>query len=147
MQVYLKTDIKGVGLSGEIIKVNEGYARNFLIPRGMAVEVNNGNAESFKKRQRTIENRKEVIATQTSMLAEKIRSISLTLKKKMHDDGKLYGALSAGDVVSKLAEKGVSVSKSQVVFDKSIKEKGSYEITIKLSSRLQPRIRVAIIAE
>lgn len=147
MKVFLKKDVEKVGLAGEIIKVKEGFAYNYLIPQGLGVAVTDDNADFFKKRERTIENRKEVLSTQTSMLAEKINAMEIVLKKKMHDDGKLYGALSTGDIVDKLAEKGVSVAKNQVVFGKSIKAKGAYEVTIKLSSRLQPKIKVTVVAE
>lgn len=147
MKVYLKKDVEKVGLAGEIIKVKEGFAINYLIPRGFAMPVTEANANFFKKRERTIENRKEVLSSQTSMLAEKINSMDLVLKKKMHDDGKLYGALSSTDIVEKLAEKGVSVGKNQIIFGKSIKSKGVYEVVIKLSSRLQPKVRVTVVSE
>jgi ribosomal protein L9 len=147
MKVYLKKDVEKIGMAGEIIKVKEGFAINYLIPRGLAIAVTDTNVDFFKKRERTIENRKEVLSTQTSMLAEKINSIDLILKKKMHDDGKLYGALSSSDIVDKLAEKGVSVAKNQIVFGKSIKSKGVYEVVIKLSSRLQPKVKVTVVAE
>lgn len=147
MKVYLKKDVEKVGMAGEIIKVKEGFAINYLIPHGLAMAVTDANANFFKKRERTIENRKEVLSSQTSMLAEKINSMDLILKKKMHDDGKLYGALSSTDIVEKLAEKGVSIGKNQVIFGKSIKSKGAYEVTIKLSSRLQPKIRVTVVSE
>ena len=147
MKVYLKKDVEKVGMAGEIIKVKEGFATNYLIPRGLAMAVTDSNAEFFKKRERTVENRKEVLSTQTSMLAEKINSMDLILKKKMHDDGKLYGALSSTDIVEKLSEKGVSVGKNQIIFGKSIKTKGVYEVVIKLSSRLQPKVKVTVVSE
>ncbi len=147
MKVYLKKDVEKVGIAGEIIKVKEGFAINYLIPRGFAVAVTNANADFFKKRERLVENRKEVLSSQTSMLAEKIAAIDLILKKKMHDDGKLYGAISPTDIVDKLAEKGISIGKNQVIFVKSIKSKGVYEVTVKLSSRLQPKVKVTVVPE
>ncbi len=147
IKVYLKKDVERIGMAGEIIDVKEGFAMNYLIPRGFGVVVTDTNSQFFKKRERTIEHRKEVISSQTSMLAEKIGALELILKKKMHDDGKLYGAVSAGDIVDKLAEKGVSVGKNQILFPKAIKSQGSYEVTVKLSSRLQPKIKVTILAE
>jgi len=147
MKVFLKKDVEKLGLAGEMVKVSDGYALNFLIPKGLAVPVNAHNEKYFKAHERVVENRKAVLATQTSMLAEKISSMPITIKRKMHDDGKLYGAISPHEVVDELAKKGISVSKSQVLFGKSIKEKGSYDVTIKLSSRLQPKIKVTIVSE
>jgi large subunit ribosomal protein L9 len=101
-----------------------------LIPRGLAIPITDSNTDFFKKRERTIENRKEVLLTQTSMLAEKINALELVIKKKMHDDGKLYGAVSPAEIVDKLSEKGRAVGKNQILFNKSIKSKGVYEVIV-----------------
>lgn len=147
MQVFLKKDIERVGLKGEIIKVNTGYARNFLIPRGHAVEITTANKAEFEKKALQVDNRKKVIETETSMLAEKISQLSVTIQRKLHDDGKLYGALNTQEIVDAFSAKGITVSKSQVKIDKSIKSKGSHKVTIKLSSRLQPQVTVNVISE
>jgi len=147
MEVYLRKDVEKIGLAGEIIKVGDGFARNFLIPQGLAVEITNANKSQFLSKIRKVENRKEVIATQTSMLAEKLSSITLTLKRKMHDDGQLYGSINASEVVEALAEKGISITKSQVEFEKSIKSKGIFKVIIKLTTRLKSTITLNIVAE
>jgi large subunit ribosomal protein L9 len=147
MKVYLKQDVPKLGLAGEIIKVSDGYAQNFLFPKKLAVAITPENQESYEKKQRLVDRRKEVIETETSMLAEKIRSMQLTIKRKMHEDQKLYGAISQAEVADLLAEKGVKVAKNQVVFNKSIKEKGLYDVTIKLSSRLQPSLKLKVMPE
>ena len=147
MEVYLRKDVEKIGLAGEIIKVGDGFARNFLIPQGLAVEITSANKSQFLSKIRKVENRKEVIATQTSMLAEKLSSITLTLKRKMHDDGQLYGSINASEVVEALAEKGISITKSQVEFEKSIKSKGIFKVIIKLTTRLKSTITLNIVAE
>lgn len=147
MRVYLLKDIEKVGIAGEIVKISEGFARNYLIPRKLAIEITSENELAFKNRIKTVERRKEAVASQTSMLAEKIKSLEIVLKRKIHDDGKLYGSISPGEIVDALAGKEVSISKSQVEFDKSIKQKGTYEVTIKLSTKLKPKLKVKIIPE
>jgi large subunit ribosomal protein L9 len=147
MKVFMRKDVPQVGATGEIIVVGDGYGRNFLLPKGLAVEVTPENEASFAKRTKTIENRKEVVATQTSLLAEKLKSLKLVIKKKMHDDGKLYGAINAHDVIDVLQAKGFSVSKSQIQFDKSIKAKGTYSVTVKLTTRLKPQVMIEVVAE
>lgn len=147
MKVYLLKDVEKIGMAGEIIKTSEGYARNFLIPKKLGVEVTEKNEESFKNRLRKLEERKEVIETKTSMAAERIKDLELVLKKKMHDGDKLYAAIGANEIVDLLAKEGVSVSKSQVEFDKSIKSKGSYSVTIKLSSKLKPVFKLKVVPE
>jgi len=147
MKVFLRKDIEKVGLAGEIIKVGDGYARNYLIPNGLAIEITKKNETFYAKRIKKVEHRKEVIATQTSMLAEKIKSLKVTLKKKVHDDGKLYGAVNASEIVDLLAKKGVMIAKNQVKIDKSIKTKGTFVVTIKLTSRLQPQLSLNVVPE
>ncbi|TET06811.1 50S ribosomal protein L9, partial [Candidatus Dependentiae bacterium] len=139
MKVFLRKDVEKIGLAGEIVKVTDGYAKNYLIPKGLAVVITGKSEKFFKSCERVVENRKSVITTQSSMLAEKINSMHITIKRKMHDDGKLYGAINPNEIVDELTKKGVSISKNQVLFPKSIKERGTYEVTIKLSSRLQPK--------
>ena len=148
MKVYLLKDVEKVGMAREIVKVSDGFAVNFLIPNKLAKEIKSDKDEAFYQlKTKAVENRKEAIATVTSMLAEKIKNTSITLKRKLHDNDKLYGAITAAEIVSLLAEKGISVSKSQVEFDKSIKTKGSHDVIIKLSSRLQPVLKLKIISE
>ena len=147
MEVYLRKDVEKIGFAGEIIKVGDGFARNFLIPQGLAIEITPTNKIQYQSKIRTIENRKEKIASETSMFAEKLNIVSLTLKRKMHDDGQLYGSINASEVVEALAEKGIQITKSQVEFEKSIKSKGSFKVGIKLTARLKAIITVNIISE
>jgi len=145
MRVFLLKDIEKIGLAGEIVKVKSGFASNYLIPRKLAVILTPENEKHYKTRVKTVEHRKEVLESKTSMLAEKISSLQLKLKCKTHDDGKLYGAVSPADVVDLLAEKGVSISKNQVEFGKSIKSTGTYKVTIKLSSKLKPVLTLKVV--
>lgn len=147
MKVYLLKNVERIGMAGEIIKVSDGFGTNYLIPNKLAIEITKDNEEFFKKREKQIENRKEKVATQTSMLAEKINDLTIVIKRKLHDDGKLYGALSPAEIVEALSEKSVSVSKSQVDMPKAIKAQGTYEVTIRLSSRLQPKVKVKVVSE
>ena len=147
MEIYLYKDVEKIGLAGEIIKVGDGFARNYLIPQGLGVEITSQNKSQFLSKIRKVENRKEVIATQTSMFAEKLNTVSITLKRKMHDNGQLYGSINASEIMEALAEQGISITKGQVEFDKPIKSKGSFKVSIKLSTRLKSTITVTIIAE
>ncbi len=145
MKVYLLKDIEKVGIAGEILTVSEGYAKNFLFPRKLALEVTGSNEQFFQKRAKTIDNRKQAIESASSMLSEQIKSLNLMIKKKVHDDNRLYASINPSDIVDLLAEKNIKISKSQVIFDKSIKEVGSYPVTIKLSSKLQPQMTLKVV--
>ena len=144
MKVYLLKDVEKVGFAGEIIKVKDGYAQNFLFPRKLGVQVTAQNSSFYESRVKNVEHRKEALASEQSMLSEKINQIVVTLKKKAHDDNKLYASISPSDIVDALAEQGVKISKNQVKFDKSVKTLGEHKVTIKLSSKLQPQLTVKI---
>ena len=148
LRVFLLKDVEKVGMSGEIIKTAEGFARNYLIPRKFGVEVTDKNEASFSHRLKTIEHRKEVIASKTSLLAEKIKAAQITIKKKIHDNDQLYGSISPKEIAEELSKQHqITIANSQVIFDKSIKTKGIHTITIKLSSALQPQLKVKIVPE
>lgn len=147
MKVFLLKDVEQVGLKGEILNVSTGFGMNFLMPRKMAVKITKNNEKYYQQKAKSFDNRKEIIATETSMLAEKIKGITLTIKHKTHDEGKLYSSVSPAEIVDAMAEKGIKISKSQVEFAKSIKQIGDYEVTIKLSSRLKPRIKLHVVSE
>lgn len=144
MKVYLLKDITKVGLKGEVIKVKSGYAKNFLFPNKLAVEITKTNETFYATKALQVDKRKEIIESETSMLSEQIANTTIILKKKTHDDGKLYAAINSSDIVDALKDKSITISKSQVKFDKSIKAKGSYKVTIKLSSKLQPQLQVNV---
>lgn len=147
MKVFLLKDVLNVGMEGEIVTVSDGYAANFLFPRKLAQEVTARSAKGFENQLRVIEQRKTVVASKTSMLAERIKGLKPVLKMKMHDGDKLYGAVNAQDLVDFLAAEGVSVAKNQIIFDKAIKTKGTHPVIVKLSNSLQPVMMVKIVSE
>ncbi|MBI2774864.1 50S ribosomal protein L9 [Candidatus Dependentiae bacterium] len=144
MKVYLLKNVEKVGMAGEIISVSDGFAANYIIPHKLGVQITSENQSFYEQKKKTVEHRKEVIATETSMLAEKIKSIHVILKRKMANGTKLFGSIAPAEVADLLAEKGVKVAKNQIIFEKPIKEKGSYEVIVKLSSRLQPKIKLTV---
>ncbi len=147
MKVFMLKDVENVGLAGEIVKVAEGFGVNFLVPKKLAVQVTPQNQAHYEKNKREVANRAEAISSKTSMMAEKIKGLQLVLKRKMHNDGKLYGAVTTTEVVELMAAHGIAVSKSQIEFDKNIKEKGSFDFTIKLTSKIKPKATLKVIAD
>lgn len=146
MKVYLLKDVEKIGMAGEIVKVSDGYAANFLLPRKWGVQITPENESLYQAKRAQVEKREEVIATKSSMLAERIKALEVVVKRKLHDGDQLYGSVSPQEIVDALSEKGVSVAKNQVTFDKSIKTKGTHTVKIKLSSKLQPEIRVKVVS-
>jgi len=147
MKIFLLKDIEKVGIQGEIIKVSDGFAANFIIPKKLGIQITPANEAFYKKKIKTIENRKEAVSTATSMLAEKIKDTTITIKRKMHDEEKFYGSVTTGEIKELLSQKGIAVAKNQILIDKPIRTKGLHEIIVKLSSRLQPSFKLKIVPE
>jgi large subunit ribosomal protein L9 len=145
MNVFLLKDIVQVGLKNEIIKVSDGYAANFLFPKKLAVEVTPANEKLYAAKARVVQNRAAIIESTSSVLGDQIANLNLKLKKKMDGD-KLYAAVGQNEIVDLLKEHNISISKSQVIFDKAIKAKGNFEVTIKLSSKIQPKFTLQVTA-
>jgi large subunit ribosomal protein L9 len=146
MKVYLLKNVEKVGLAGEIIKVKDGFAKNFLFPQKAAKEVTKSNEAFLESRAKTVENRKAVISSETSMLSETVQNTKITLKKKTHDDNRLYAAINPSEIVDALAEQNIKVNKSQVIINKAIKSTGTYKVIIRLSAKLQPELTVQIVS-
>lgn len=146
MKVYLSKDIANVGKAGTIVNASDGFVTNFIVPKKMGIIVTEGNRAMLEAKIKSFEQQKKEIAVKTSALSEKIAALTLTIAKKMHEDGKLYGALNAQDIVDLLAQKGVVIAKNQVIFDRPIKTKGSHTVTIKLSSTLQSLCSVRVVS-
>lgn len=138
-------DVEKVGMAGQVINVSDGYAANFLIPRKLAIKVDGQNKEFFEKRIKKAVVTAKVLNSKAAMLAERIANMHVTIKKRSHDEGKLYGAVGADEVVDLLKKKDVSVNKKQIDFPKSIKTTGEHKVVIKLSSKLKPQLTIKVV--
>lgn len=105
MRVYLLKNVERVGFAGEILKVADGFAQNYLFPNKLAVQITDNNEKFYSGKIKQVENKKEALATATSMRAEDIKSTNLVLKRKTHDNGRLYASVAPSEVVDLLAEK------------------------------------------
>ncbi len=144
MQVYMLKDVERVGLAGSMITVSEGYAVNFLVPRKLAVIINESNRDFFKNKKVKEQVSAEILNSKVAMLAERIKELRLNIKERVHDDGKLYGSVGADEIVALLKEKEIVIDRKQVVFDKSVKFVGEHKVTIRLSSKLQPQFTLKV---
>ena len=147
MKVYMLKDVEKVGMNGQIITVSDGYAQNFLFPRKLAIRVTEENIAFFKEREIKEKVTAEVVSSKASMLAERIKHIQLVIKEKTHNDGKLYGSVSADEIVELLKAKEVAINKKQVEFPKAIKEVGEHKVTIKISSKLKPQLTLKVVSK
>lgn len=147
MKVILIKDIENLGNAGDVKEVANGYARNFLIPGGY-VEVA---TKSAVERAEKVKIEKEKVAKEglkgIEEIAEKLESVSIIIKAKADDSGKLYAAIKSKEIFKSLNDKGFKISEDRIVIEKPIKELGDYEVIINLDHGLEVRIGVVIESE
>ncbi len=146
MKIFLLKDVMRVGMASEMIEVSDGYALNYLIPQKLGVQVTEHNEKALQHKVRTLQKRTEVVVSKTSMLAEQIKGLKAVLRVKTHDGDRLYAAISAHDVVELLSGSGIKIAKNQVLFSETIKAKGVYPVTIKLSNTLKPVLTLKVVS-
>ena len=133
MKVILKQDIKGVGKKDEVINANDGYARNYLFPKNLAVEANNENMTKLKAKQEALSYKKSQEKEEAQKQAEKMKQITLTLKVKAGENGKIFGGITAKEIAENLKNQyGIDIDKKKIALNETIKTLGKFVIEIKL---------------
>ncbi len=145
MKVFLRRDVENVGMQGDIVNVSDGFANNYLLPRRFAIRVDAHNEAAFKRRLSYVQEREKAVASKAAMTAERIASLQVTLKRKTHDESKLYGSVTQQEIAQALQDRGISVAKNQVRIEKTIKTTGTHTVTIKLSRDLQPQLQITVV--
>lgn len=147
MKVILTQDIKGVGKKDEIINANDGYARNFLLPRKMAVEANSQNMSLLQGRKDSANFKKEQEKENALILQEKLSKIMLKIKVKAGGNGKIFGSITSKEIATELKNQySIDVDKKKILLKDSIKEIGVFNIEIKLYEGIIGKLKIDIIA-
>ncbi|MBN1365961.1 MAG: 50S ribosomal protein L9 [Syntrophaceae bacterium] len=149
MKVILKQSISSLGKAGNVVKVNDGYARNYLIPKGLAIEANEKNIKLFEHEKNNILRKAAKEHKSAQDLADVLSRETITITRKVGDQDKLFGSVSAKDIEEALKEKGYNVNRKMIVHEHGdhIKELGEYEIKIKLAHDVETQIKLNIVGE
>ena len=145
MDVILLQDVQALGTAGDIVKVKPGYARNYLFPRGFALRSSKRNRAVAEEKKRNIEMSSKRLEQANMSLVNKISKIELTFEMQVGDEEKMFGAVTTKDIQKALKEKGISIDRSALILDESIKSLGIYHIPINLSSELETEIKIYVI--
>lgn len=144
-QIILRENVKGIGKEGEVVEVKDGYARNYLLPKNLALEATDFNIKLFdeekKKKVKKLEKEKGL----SLQLAEKIKSISCTITVEAQPDDVLYGAVTAQEIEKSLKEEGLDVDKKQILLDEPIKKLGVYQVSIKLHPEVTSSLKIWVV--
>lgn len=144
MRVLLKQDVSKIGKKGQILEVKEGYARNFLIPGGLAVEASGGAMKQIEEEKKASDRHKAKEKEEAQGLAEKIEALSILLKHKAGDEGRLFGSITSAEVAEALKQKNFNIDKKKIVLDEPIRLVGDYEVKIKLHPEVAAHLNVQI---
>lgn len=145
MEILLKKDVKGVGLAGDIKKVADGYARNYLIPQGLAIASSSGAAKQSKQIREAAERRHARERQAAMSAAEKLSAVVLDFKARAADTNRLFGSITASDIAHALEmQSGLEINKRQVELEHPIRELGTHQVPIRLMAGVEPMVTVIV---
>ena len=143
MQLILREDIGNLGKKGDKVEVAPGYARNYLLPKKLAMEINENNLRQMEKERKIQLVKLHEEKEEAEQLAEQIRSVQLSFSRKVHGE-ELYGSVSASDVVDALQVKGFVIDKRKIVLDDPIKTLGEFEISARLHPEVTGSVKIKV---
>jgi large subunit ribosomal protein L9 len=147
MQVILREDIDTLGKMGDVVKVADGYGRNYLVPTKKAIEATPKNVHAMDHAKKMVSDRIRKMKKEATVEADKIKAISVTIKVKTGEEGKLFGAVTSKDIAEAVQAQGVEIDKRKIVLDEPIKRVGDYTVTVKLHTDITADIKVSVVAE
>jgi len=147
MKVVLTQDMESLGLGGEIVNVAKGYARNYLIPQGMALEATEQNIKLTERQRKNIEIKRIKAKEEALKVKERLSGISVTIAQKVGEEDKLYGSVTTMDIAEQLEKQGITVERRRMVLDKPIKTLGDFAVTVKLHPDVSASIKVVVVPE
>ncbi len=145
MQVLLMQNVPGIGNAGEVKKVTDGYARNYLLPRKLAVIATGGAVKQSEAIRQAVVRREAKTRGEAEELAKLIEKVTLTFRAKAGEGDRLFGSITSGDIVDALArEKGITVDKRKIEMNSPLKELGNHPVTIKLHPEVSANVMVVV---
>jgi ribosomal protein L9 len=145
MILILVKDVKGVGKAGEVVKVSDGYARNLLLPKGLAREATEGNVKNLEKQKAIKEEQRQKDLTEAKELAQKIAQFKVRIVTKSGEGGRLFGSITSKDIADALAEQyKITIDKRKFVLDNPIKHTGEYELDIKIYPEVVAKLKFTV---
>ena len=147
MKVILKQDVDTLGLEGDTVAVADGYARNYLIPKGIALEANQQNIKLMESKTKKIEIRRLKAKEDAEKIRETIADMVVTISQKVGEDDRLYGSVTSMDIAAQMENQGITIDRRKIVLDKPIKTLGEFEVPIKLYPEVTGSVKVEVIPE
>jgi large subunit ribosomal protein L9 len=147
MKVILKADMDSLGLEGSMVNVAKGYARNYLIPNGFAVEATDQNIKLVEMQEKKIDARRVKAKEDAEKLKLTMTDTVVTLTQKVGEEGKLYGSVTTMDITAQLRNSGIDIDRKKILLDKPIRALGEYDVLVKLHPEVTGSIKVIVAPE
>ncbi|HEY4307061.1 MAG TPA: 50S ribosomal protein L9 [Gemmatimonadaceae bacterium] len=147
MEIILRQAVENLGGPGDVVKVKAGYARNYLLPHGLAYEATPGNLKRIQQERDRLDAAESERRGAAQSIAEKLEQVSLTFSARVGEEGKLFGSVTAADVAQQLEAQGFHIEKRQIDLHEPIKALGVYRVPIRLHADVKPEVRVWVIKQ
>jgi large subunit ribosomal protein L9 len=147
VQVILQDDVPNLGKIGEVVRVKPGYARNFLFPRGLAVEANPNSLRVLEHQKRLVSAKADREHKQAESAASHLNGLKLVVKARAGEEGRLFGSVTTMDIERLLAEKGVRIERRRITLEEPIKQLGTYPISVQVGRQVRATIELTVEAE
>ncbi len=147
MEIILRQGVENLGKPGDVVNVKAGYARNYLLPHGLAYEATPGNLKRIQQERDRLEAAENERRNNAQGIAERLEQVSLTFSARVGEEGKLFGSVTATDIAQQLESQGFHVEKRQIDLHEPIKALGVYRVPVRLHADVKPEIRVWVIKQ
>jgi large subunit ribosomal protein L9 len=147
MEVILREDVKSLGKAGEMVRVKPGYARNYLLPHGLAFEATEGNKKRIAAETRARGVRSQAERAEAERAAAELSAVTVTLTGKAGEEGKLFGSITAQDIAAALAAQGHEVDRRRIELEHPIKTLGQHPVRVRVHPEVHAEVRVSVVAE
>lgn len=147
MKVILTQDVDNIGTIGDVVKVRDGYARNFLVPRGLATAATDASQKALEHHKRVLEKKREKVLGAAKGIAAQIEKTSVTVAKQVGEDEKIFGSVTPHELEELLKAEGINVSKKDITILEEIKKVGVYSAQVKLHSQVNAKFKVWVVAQ
>ncbi len=146
MKVILNEEVENLGLAGDVVKVADGFARNYLLPRGMAVVATDRSVRHLEHQKKIVADRQSKIVGSLAERKKAIEALSLTITVQAGEEGKLFGSVTTSELASALLKEGVSVERKRILLGEPIRQVGEHEVEVRLHSEVVARFKVNVVA-
>ena len=146
MQVILREDVDKLGKIGDLVKVKDGYARNFLVPSQKAILATPKNLKAMEHAKKMVSDRKRTLKKSAAADADRIKALAITIKAKVGEEGKLFGSVTTMDIADAMQAQGVAIDRRKIMLEEPIKRTGDYTVPVKLHTDVVADLKVSVIA-